>query len=181
MNRGRRWAFMALPLVGMFGATSAQGQVGDPSTSAPAAGQTDREATASDDVVVTARLREERALDVPVAVTVLTPAEITKYNSDSVQRIAEMAPGLVVSNTYGLGGGSISIRGISTAATATGFEQPVSIVVDGVPINSAWITSAGFFDLGRAEVLKGPQTLLFGKNNTAGVIALNAAEPTDRF
>lgn len=137
------------------------------------------QAATTGDIVVTARLREERAIDVPVAVTVMTADEINKYNSDSIQRVAEMAPGLVVSSTVGLGGGSISIRGVSTAPTTVGFEQPVSIVVDGVPINSSWITSAGFFDLGRAEVLKGPQTLLFGKNNTAGVISLRSADPTD--
>ena len=150
----------------------------DAPTPAPAAAESE---TQTSDIVVTARLREERAIDVPVAMTVLTSTEINKYNSDSVQRIAESAPGLVVSSTVGLGGGSISIRGVSTAPTTIGFEQPVTIVVDGVPINSSWITSAGFFDLGRAEVLKGPQTLLFGKNNTAGVISLTSADPTDSF
>ena len=151
---------------------SAQDQTDTPTP--PQQGQSD-----TGDIIVTARLREERAIDVPVAISVLTGAEIAQYNSDSVQRIAQNIPGLVVGSTVGLGGGSISIRGVSTAPTTIGFEQPVTIVADGVPINSAWITSAGFFDLGRAEVLKGPQTLLFGKNNTAGVISLASADPTD--
>src|SRR3546814_18240571 len=87
------------------------------------------------------------------SVSVLTGEEIQRYNSDSIQRITQDVPGLVVGSTVGLGGGSIAIRGVSTAPTTIGFEQPVTIVADGVPIHSSWITSAGFFDLGRAEVM----------------------------
>src|SRR3546814_4788766 len=84
-----------------------------PSQQVPSAATADQ---APSDIVVTARLREERAIDVPVAVSVLTGEEIQRYNSDSIQRITQNVPGLVVGSTVGLGGGSIAIREIGRAS-----------------------------------------------------------------
>src|SRR3546814_10067121 len=107
--------------VGAMAQTADAGDSG-PSQQVPSAATADQ---APADIVVTARLREERAIDVPVAVSVLTGEEIQRYNSDSIQRITQNVPGLVVGSTVGLGGGSIAIRGVSTAPTTIGFEQQV--------------------------------------------------------
>jgi outer membrane receptor protein involved in Fe transport len=60
-------------------------------------------------------------------------------------------------------------------------DQSVSLVIDGLQLSQGFAFRAGMFDIGQVEVLKGPQALFFGKNNTAGVISLRGADPTDEF
>ena len=71
------------------------------------------------------------------------------------------------------------MRGIGSSSTSIGIEQSVATVVDGVYYGQGRIIQEGFFDLGRIEILKGPQALFFGKNATAGVISITTADPTD--
>src|SRR3546814_8923251 len=95
--------FRSIAVMLCGGAAMAQtADAGDsgPSQQVPSAATADQ---APADIVVTARLREERAIDVPVAVSVLTGEEIQRYNSDSIQRITQNVPGLVVGSTVGLG------------------------------------------------------------------------------
>ncbi|MES3154666.1 TonB-dependent receptor domain-containing protein [Sphingomonas faeni] len=143
---------------------------------------TDAAPVASDaDIVVTARLRKEGLLDVPVAVSVLSAAEINKYNATDLTKIGELTPTVIVSNYRTIGGGSIAIRGISSPPTQVGYEQPVSVAIDGIQSSSGRVATLGFFDIQQVEVLKGPQALFFGKNSPAGVISITTAGPTDRF
>lgn len=79
------------------------------------------------------------------------------------------------------GGGTIAIRGISSPANQIGFEQAVSVAIDGVQTSNGQIAQLGFFDVDRVEVLKGPQALFFGKNSPAGVISVAGALPTNGF
>lgn len=133
------------------------------------------------DIVVTARLRREGLLDVPVAVSVLSARDITKYNATDLTKIGELTPTVIVSNYRTIGGGSIAIRGISSPPTQVGYEQPVSVAIDGIQSSSGRVATLGFFDLQQVEVLKGPQALFFGKNSPAGVISITTAGPTDRL
>lgn len=77
------------------------------------------------------------------------------------------------------GGTSISVRGISTSASPLGFERVISIIIDGIRINSGEAAARSFFDVRELEILKGLQALLLGKNNSAGVILLPSASPTE--
>lgn len=131
------------------------------------------------DIIVTARLRSEGLMDVPVAVSALSQEAIVKYNAGDLTKIGELTPTVIVSSTRSTGSGSIAIRGISSPASNQGFEQPVSVAIDGVQSSSGRISSLGFFDVQQVEVLKGPQTLFFGKNSPAGVISITTAGPTD--
>ncbi|SFP84363.1 Outer membrane receptor proteins, mostly Fe transport [Sphingomonas rubra] len=133
----------------------------------------------SDDIVVTARLRREGLLDVPIAVTALSAADISKYNAADLTKIGELTPTVIVSNYRTIGGGSIAIRGISSPPTQVGYEQPVSVAIDGIQSSSGRVATLGFFDVQQVEVLKGPQALFFGKNSPAGVISITTAGPTD--
>lgn len=137
--------------------------------------------TSEDDIVVTARLRKEGLLDVPVAVSVLSAAEINKYNATDLTKIGELTPTVIVSNYRTIGGGSIAIRGISSPPTQVGYEQPVSVAIDGIQSSSGRVATLGFFDIQQVEVLKGPQALFFGKNSPAGVISITTAGPTSSF
>ena len=134
------------------------------------------------DIIVSARRRNERLLDVPVAVAAIDAAAIARYNSDSLAKLTETVPTVQIANYGTVGsGGTFTIRGIGTPASQGGFEQAVSLVIDGVPLSSGRYASLGFFDLQQVEILKGPQALFFGKNSSAGVISLTSANPTDAF
>ena len=135
--------------------------------------------TYSDEIMVTARRRSETTLDVPVAVSALSATQLTNSGANSLNEIGRLVPGLIVADNAG--SGTISLRGVSSPTASSSIEQAVSINIDGVPISYAGVVSLGYFDLGQVEVLKGPQALFFGKNATAGVIALKSADPTPEF
>jgi iron complex outermembrane recepter protein len=132
-------------------------------------------------ITVTARKRDESLMAVPVVVTALSAETLQKYNAVNLEAIGDLTPTVIVANYKINGGGSIAIRGISSPANQVGFEQDVSVAVDGIQSSNGQIAQLGFFDLQQVEVLKGPQALFFGKNNTAGVISLTSAGPTDHF
>lgn len=116
-----------------------------------------------------------------MAVTALSAESIARYNSDSLTKIGELTPAVVISN-YGLnGGGSLSIRGISSPATQIGFEQAVSVALDGIQLSNGRLAQIGYFDVAQVQVMKGPQALFFGKNSPAGVISITSAGPSDNF
>ena len=132
----------------------------------------------SGDIVVTARNHSERLMNVPVAVTAITNASLARSNASNLSTISELVPGVIVGKYNSNNGSSIGIRGISSPANAIGFEQSVSVALDGIQTSNGRIAQIGFFDLQQVEVLKGPQALFFGKNSPAGVISLTSAGPT---
>jgi outer membrane receptor protein involved in Fe transport len=138
-------------------------------------------ASAVDDIVVTARRRPETLISVPVVVNVISAETLDNNRADDLSRIGELTPTVVVGAYKSNGGGSIGIRGISSPANQTGFEQAVSVAIDGVQTSDGRITQFGFLDLRQVEVLKGPQALFFGKNSPGGVISIKSADPTDEF
>ena len=133
-----------------------------------------------EEIIVTARKREERAIDTPVAVSVMTEEDIERYNTRNLTELGTRIPGLEVIHGAGGGaGGNITIRGIGKPpGTADyGIDAPVSLVIDGMPFSRNHMIMTGFFDSEALEVLKGPQALYFGKNSPAGVIAIRSKSP----
>jgi iron complex outermembrane recepter protein len=145
--------------------------------SPPATAAPPRPPRAIEEIVVTARKREERAQDVPVVVTTMGREQLDRYDVVDITEVAEMTPQLIATEASSGAGGTISLRGISTSSTSSGFEQAVAINVDGIHYSNANILAQGFLDLARVEILKGPQALFFGKNSPAGVISLTSADP----
>lgn len=133
------------------------------------------------EVVVTARGHSETLIGVPDAVTVVTAREIERARADNLTKIGELTPSVMVGTTQNNGGASIGIRGISSPANTIGFEQAVSVAIDGVQTSNGRVGQLGFFDIGQVEILKGPQVLFFGKNSEAGVISVKTAMPTSEF
>lgn len=133
---------------------------------------------AAPDIVVTARRRAESLSDVPVVVSVLGAADILRNNATDLVKIAELTPTVIIGAYKSNGGGTLAIRGISSPANQAGFEQAVSVAIDGVQTSDGRIAQLGFFDIQQVEILKGPQALFFGKNSPAGVISLSTADPT---
>lgn len=147
----------------------------------PAASAAMEERTDAGEVIVTARRRTERLMDVPVVVSTLSGGMLARTNSNSLTAIGELSPTVIVGAYRANGGGTIAIRGISSPANQTGFEQAVSVAIDGVQTSNGRIAQLGFFDIEQVEILKGPQALFFGKNSPAGVISIRTAGPTRSF
>lgn len=131
------------------------------------------------EIIVTARLREESLMEVPVSVTALDSSKLEQYRATDLTDIGSLVPNVIVGDYKINGGGSLSIRGISSPATQIGFEQPVSVSIDGVQTSAGRVAMLGFFDLKSVEVMRGPQALLFGKNSPAGVISVTSAGATE--
>ncbi len=134
-----------------------------------------------DEIVVTARLRSESLMDVPVAVNAISADTLDQYAIGDLTDIGSLVPNVIISDYKINGGGSLSIRGISSPATQVGFEQPVSVSMDGVQTSAGRVAMLGFFDMKNVEVMRGPQALFFGKNSPAGVISVASKGPTDTF
>lgn len=133
-------------------------------------------------ITITARKKDERQIDVPVASTVLPPEAIERYATTDLTQLGFQTPGVRIDRAGGGTPGSfIYIRGIGVFGPDYASEQPVSVVVDGVPIGRGHIIDAGFFDQASIQILKGPQSLFFGKNTPAGVIALDSVSPGNEF
>ncbi|MFS0736726.1 TonB-dependent receptor [Sphingomonas sp. 1P06PA] len=128
-------------------------------------------------IIVTARKRQESVQDVPVAVTAISAETVRQQDLTSIEKIAARTPNFTVGRASNGSGAQLTMRGIGSSSTSIGIEQSVATVVDGVYFGQGRIIQEGFFDLGRVEILKGPQALFFGKNATAGVISITTADP----
>ena len=145
----------------------------DSADSAPAA-----ESSNGSDIIVTARKRDETLQSVPVAVTAIGSAQLQNNLVTDLTKIGELAPQVSIGEGGSGTGSIISIRGISSSSSDAGFDQSVLVNVDGVPFSRGSIIGTRLFDIQNVQVLAGPQALYFGKNSPAGVISINAAEPT---
>ena len=134
-----------------------------------------------EDIVVTARKRQESTQDVPVAVVALSPERIERYDLTSLERVAAQTPSFSIGRAPSGSGATLVLRGIGSNTTSIGLEQSVAVIVDGSYYGQGRTINEGFFDLGRLEILKGPQALFFGKNATAGVVSITTADPGDKL
>jgi iron complex outermembrane recepter protein len=132
-------------------------------------------------IIVTARRIPELAQKAPVAVTVLSTERIHNYNVSSLEQVAAITPGLIITRGNSGSGADFSLRGIGSNFSSIGIEQSVAVVVDGVYYGQGRVIDEGFIDLERIELLKGPQSFYFGKNSTAGVISITTANPGREF
>ncbi len=134
-----------------------------------------------DEIVVTARKREEGLQQVPVAVTAFSGAEIQQRGIDGLEDLSTAVAGLFIDDQAAGQSGLISLRGVSSSALNQTIEQAISINVDGMAVSNGNVLRVGQYDLEQVEVLKGPQALFFGKNSPGGIISLKTKGPTDEF
>ena len=133
-----------------------------------------------EEIIVTARKREESAQDVPVAITALS-AELENATIRNLADLNGFAPNvnIGVDTSRGPGAASISIRGISPTRTDdNSLDAPVGVMVDGIYLGSLAGQVIENFDLERIEILRGPQGTLFGKNTVGGVVNVVRSRPT---
>lgn len=133
------------------------------------------------DIVVTARKRTETTQQVPVSVTAISAETLNRYDLTSLERVSVATPSFSIGRAPSGAGATLVMRGIGSNSTSIGLEQSVAVIVDGAYYGQGRTINEGFFDLGRLEILKGPQALFFGKNATAGVVSITTADPGDRL
>lgn len=131
-----------------------------------------------DDIVVTARKRDETSIAVPVALTAVGGAELDRRAIATIDGLARVVPSLITGDNASQQGGIVAIRGLAGADTNPFGDQAVSFNVDGVQVARASIRRMSETDIQQIEILKGPQALFFGKNSPAGVISIRTANPT---
>lgn len=141
----------------------------------------DEEVRKLDRITVTARKQEESLQDVPVAVSTVGGGELDGYQLDKVQEFATRIPTLSITAGGSGGGGSIGLRGIASSDISAAFDSAVALNFDGVVANSARLVQNSFMDVEQVEVLKGPQSLYFGKSASAGVVSFKTRDPGDTF
>lgn len=132
-------------------------------------------------IVVSARRRDERLIDAPVAISAVTGETLDTYSVNEVTDLAQLVPSMVTSKAASGSSASIFLRGVGSTALSAGFDQSVSFVIDGLPMSRGREISLPQFDIQRVEVLKGPQALFFGKNTTGGLISIVSNGPGDEF
>ncbi len=131
-----------------------------------------------DEITVTAAYREQGLQDVPVSISAVTGDVMTASAIQKAEDIQFLVPNFTLTET-GIGTNAF-VRGIGSGINQA-FEQSVGTYVDGVYFGRAQQWRAPFLDLERVEVLRGPQSILFGKNSVAGALNITTAKPTDEF
>lgn len=133
------------------------------------------------DIVVTARRREEALQDVPIAVQAFSGETIQQRNIQDPTDLQRLAPSLT---TYQQARDEItlSLRGLSSSgASAQGQNPRVTAYFAEVPLQTADTGPGRFYDLQNIQVLKGVQGTLFGRNSTGGTVLYEPARPTQNF
>jgi iron complex outermembrane recepter protein len=136
---------------------------------------------AADEIVVTARKREENVQDVPIAVTALSGAALEARGIGSVTELARVTPNLQFTPGQGGNSGAIApfIRGVGENDFIITSDPAVGTYFDGVYVARTFGASPELLDVERIEVLRGPQGSLFGKNTIGGAINVVTRLPGD--
>jgi iron complex outermembrane receptor protein len=138
-------------------------------------------ADTGEDVVVTARFRNESLQSVPIAITAVSGQSLAERQLNTVENIAATIPAVGFRSGASNKDRTIFIRGVGTITTSPGVEPSVSTVLDGVVLTRPGQSTLDLGEVERIEVLRGPQGTLFGKNASAGVVNIVTRNPTDEF
>lgn len=125
--------------------------------------------SSTEQILVTARKRAESIQDIPLSVTAFSSEEIRRRSILELEDVALLTPGLTFEDFGGGGFGVPVIRG-ATQQDITILEQNVSVFLDGVYLPRAYAFDLGTVGMERIEIVKGPQSALYGQNAFMGAI-----------
>lgn len=152
----------------------------------PVIAQDKESALEVEQIVVTARRREEELQDVPVSLTYFDQKQLDNLNMFQAADLATYTPALSIDNRFGSDSTNFVIRGFSqelrtTAAVGVYFAEVVAPRGANTTRSGDGAGPGDMFDLENIQVLKGPQGTLFGRNTTGGSVLLTPKKPTDEF
>lgn len=149
-----------------------------PSAVAQAAGSTTP--FAIEEIVVKAQRREQIVQHVPVAVSAMTDEMLRDSGLLRIPELTTLNPSVSFDTAQSFQRSSLKIRGIGTLGNSRTFEGAVGVFVDGVYRSRSGMVLMDMLDVDSIEVLRGPQSTLFGKNTVAGAISLSSVRPNER-
>jgi iron complex outermembrane receptor protein len=139
-------------------------------------------ASADDEIVVTARRREELAQTVPLSVNAIGSETLEDLNVTTLEDVQALEPSLTVSPASGRPNHPVySLRGIRPTEAIYGQDPTVAVYLADVVQSPAQGSNLGMYDLESVQVLKGPQGTLFGRNTVGGAILLTPRRPDEEF
>ncbi len=143
---------------------------------------TDAATTWIDEVVVTARRREENIQDVPIPVTALSGSELDNRSAEDLRDLTRLTPNLdFQGSATASNSAQVFLRGIGQINWSPVQDPKIGVYVDGVYLARPQGAVFDFLDIDRVEVLRGPQGTLFGRNTTAGLIHVVSKRPEEEF
>jgi len=131
-----------------------------------------------EEILVTARKRDEALIDVPVAINAFNDAEIRSAGIRRPQDFIALTPNMTMVQTQNQGTSFIVVRGISQARNS---EPSVAVLIDGVLMANPSQFNQELYDVERIQVLKGPQGALYGRNAIGGAVIIETREPGDEI
>ncbi len=146
-----------------------------------AAAATNQDSNSGNQILVTATKREKTLQDVPVAVTVTTADTIERGQIRDLRDLQTVVPSLSVGQRQSSAQTNFFIRGFGNGANNPGIEPSVGVFVDNVYRSRTASQIMDLPDVQRIEILRGPQSTLFGKNASAGVISITTKTPSFEF
>ncbi|RYY25441.1 MAG: TonB-dependent receptor [Sphingomonadales bacterium] len=171
----KKLELLAATALTLFLATPAMAQDATPAT------QDSDTVQGSDEIVVTATKRETTLLDTPIAVSVTSSDTIERAQIRDLIDLQSVVPSLRVSQLQSSANTNFIIRGFGNGANNAGIEPSVGVFIDGVYRSRSAAQIADLPSVQRVEVLRGPQSTLFGKNASAGIISIVTAKPQFEF
>ena len=133
---------------------------------------------AIEEIIVTARRRNERLKDVPVSMTAFTAQDIESAGIELPHDAIALTPNVTVIQVQNAGNSFVTVRGISQNRNT---EPSVATLVDGVLMSNPAQFNQEIFDIEQIEIIRGPQGAIYGRNAIGGAILITTKAPTDEF
>ena len=161
--------------VTLIGVTAAQESHAQAASDRPGSSQS---AQGLEEIVVTATKRDTALVEVPIAVTVFTLDDMEQKNITRPADFISMTPNVHLTDAIRPGSNDVSMRGVQGNY---GLTQPVALVVDGVASANPRGLDRELIAIQQIEVVRGPQSAVYGRNANAGAIIINTVRPSDDF
>ena len=166
-----------LVCAGLMGISSAA--FAQPADQAPASAPS---AGTDGDIIVTAQRRNESLQKVPLSVQAFSGQKLEAAQINRFEDLIKLSPTLSFDIRTNFANASVRLRGLGTQVFGVGVEPSVATVIDGVVMSRGAAALADLYDIDRIEILNGPQSTLFGKNASAGIVNIITKAPnTERF